>query len=67
MSESNTDNADLEVLLSGYLDGELSAEETTRVEAALQESADLRKQLEQMRCMDEAFADGEPPVPSAEQ
>lgn len=39
----------IEVLLSAYLDGELDAEETSRVKRALREDADARRLLEELR------------------
>jgi anti-sigma factor RsiW len=40
---------ELRILLTGYLDGELDAEQRARVEAALAEDPELRSELEEMR------------------
>ena len=40
--------AELEILLTGYLDGELDDEQRSKVEAALQEDEDLRRELAEM-------------------
>jgi Flp pilus assembly protein TadB len=47
-----TDN-ELSILLMGYLDGELDEEQSARVEAALEEDEDLRRELEEMRRLKE--------------
>lgn len=42
-------------LLSGYVDGELTAEETTLVETALQETPDLRAELQDIQAIRQAL------------
>lgn len=47
---------ELRVLLMGYLDGELDAGDRARVERALQEDPDLRREYEEMRRLKELTA-----------
>jgi len=47
---------DLRVLLMGYVDGELDADDRARVERALETDAELRREYEEMRKLKELTA-----------
>lgn len=49
MPMSSDANEELEALISGYLDGELSPEQAAAVEARLETSAEFRREFERMR------------------
>lgn len=46
--------SEIRILLTGYADGELTAEERARVEEALAKDPDLRRELEELRRLKEA-------------
>ena len=56
-----SEGSELQILLTGYVDGELDEQQRARVEAALKEDAELRRELAGMRqlraltdaCLDE--------------
>ncbi|MHC4930799.1 MAG: anti-sigma factor family protein [Planctomycetota bacterium] len=53
---TDQDQAELQALLMGYLDGELDEDQRARVEAALEKDAELRRELDQMRQLKELTA-----------
>jgi len=65
---SNTPDATFDdSMLSGYLDGELTQSEHQRVRLRLEDDADARRLLEQMREIRQAARSTELPAPTAEE
>ena len=66
--ENKLNDADRQVLplLAGWLDGELTAADAQRVEAALERSAELRAVLEEWRSVDQVMQQSEPVRSEAE-